>query len=268
MFRRYPHPPFIPTSRLSGGATWPFYDSAYFNSATPLVEPGAYWELSGPEEAGGGNSFLYVKATAALVVGQGAGYAAPVATTVNSTGSSTKKIVTAKTDWTAGALKGGWVSIQNTTSSGGGTVMRRIRDNGTNWIEFAGQDYTVPSSPDDADHLVLAATNTDIVTVWLPNQTIVSTAAVQPIGLALGTVTQNYYTILHVSGVGQALIDGGTVDTAIGVPLVPAAAGTFTGSAAGVANLTMGGGRMIATETYAAATVKLSMVHFNLFPNI
>ena len=64
---------------LAGKKLWPWYGSEYINSSTPLVDLGAEWDLVGDIAAGGGNSFMYVKAAAGLSQGQLVTTATPTA---------------------------------------------------------------------------------------------------------------------------------------------------------------------------------------------
>ena len=244
----------ISPAGLANAKLWPWYESKYFNSATPLIDPGAEWDLVGPPEAGGGNSFMYVKAAAGVsfTVGQLVSFATPSASTVTAAGSSTQMIVWAAGSLVANAEVGNYLYIANTTSSGGGFTIRKILSNTTTTITFSTTDYTVASKPVDQNALEVAATNGDIAVIIRPNQVIVNTATTVPCGVALGTVTAGYYTIVQTKGLALITTVGNGTAIAVGKPAVGSSAGVAIGAATDTANL-FTGPSMVALTAYSAA---------------
>ena len=197
---------------LANAKLWPWYESKYFNSATALLPLGAQWDLVGDMAAGGGNSFMYVKAAAALTVGQLVSFATPTASTVTAAGSTTQMIV-----WAAGALTvnaevGNYLYIANSTALGGGFTLRKIISNTATTITFSETDPNVASKPVDRNALEVAATNGDVAIIIRPNRVIVCTATLVPVGVALGTVTDTYYTIIQTKGLALVSSVGNATD--------------------------------------------------------
>jgi hypothetical protein len=254
----------ISPAGLAGAKLWPWYESKYFNSATPLIDLGAEWDLVGPAEAGGGNSFMYVKCAAgvSLTAGQLVSFATPTASTVTASGSSTQMIVWAAGSLTANAEVGNYLYIANSTSSGGGFTLRRIISNTTTTITFSTTDYSVASKPADANALELAATNGDVAIIIRPYQVIVNTATTVPCGVALGTVTAAYYTIVQTKGLALLSTIGNGTATAVGVPGVGTSAGSIIGGGGTASAYT--GTNMVAMSAYSAAGPGLTPFLINL----
>jgi hypothetical protein len=224
----------ISPAGLANAKLWPWYESKYFNSATPLIDLGAEWDLVGPASAGGGNSFMYVKAAAGVsfAAGQFVSFATPSASTVTAAGSSVHTIVWAAGGLTSNAEVGNYLYIANTTAGGGGFTLRRIISNTTTTITFSTVDPNVASKPQDQNALEAVPTNGDVAIIIRPYQVIVNTATTVPCGVALGTVTAGYYTIIQTKGLALGLGVGSGTALAVGVPATPAAAGVVIGSAA------------------------------------
>jgi len=255
----------ISPAGLANAKLWPWYESKYFNSSTPLLEPGCEWDLVGPIESGGGNSFMYVKAAAGVsfTVGQLVSFATPVASTVSSATSTTQSITWVAGSLVANAEVGNFVYIANTTSSGGGFTLRKIISNTTTQIYFSETDPNVASKPVDRNALELAATNTDVAIIIRPYQVIVNTATTVPCGVALGTVTSGYYTIVQTKGLALITSVGNGTTLASGKPAVGSSAGVAIGAATDTANL-FTGPSMVAQSTYSAAGPTLQPFLINL----
>jgi len=269
MYRMHHFPAFLPTGKLAGGAAYPWYTADALNSSTPLAPLGAFWELQGDLDVGGGNAFIYVKATEALAAGEVVSWKVAASSTVTASGSDTRKIVYAAGSLTVNAEVGNFLYIQNTTSNGGGSVLRRIRSNTATVITFGGADPNSPSGADDVDCLTLAATNGDVVSIIRPYQVQICTATTVPIGIALGTVTSGNYTIIQVAGLALAKVDGDTTDVTINLPCAPGAGGILFSNAAAAAGVEAYRGNSIflprVANTGAAA---LRPVEFNCFGNL
>ena len=246
----------ISPAGLSNEKLWPWYGSAYYNSATPLIQLGAEWDLVGPTEAGGGNSFMYVKCAAgvSLTVGQLVSFATPTASTVTAAGSSTQMIVWAAGSLTVNAEVGNYLFIANSTSSGGGFTLRKILSNTATTITFSETDPNVASKPADRNALELAATNGDVAIIIRPYQVIVNTATTVPCGVALGTVTSGYYTIVQTKGLALVSTVGNGTATAVNVPAVGSSAGVAIGSGGSTANLYTTAGALLPQSVFAAAS--------------
>ncbi len=225
---------------------------------------GDMWWLGDGAGASGGNAFMFVKADAALTLGQvvaagtpttgtatvpGAGTAASPLTT---TASITTNINNAATVAVNGDVDN-WIFVQAT----GATLpqLRRIKYNSsstTSFYKVALPDTMRPNSPTDADVFDTLATNADPLCVIRPYHVISCTASLVPIGIALGTVTSGNYTVIQVAGL--AAVQGNNVGaaTVVNVPAKVQAAGIITG-AAGTANLYLGAGAIIPQLAYNAA---------------
>jgi len=213
---------------LAGKKMWPWYGSEYINSSTPLLDPGAEWDLVGDIGVGGGNSFAYVKTNAGLSAGQLVALATPAASTV-AAGTTKKAVVWAAGSLTAGAEVGNLLYVANSTSSGGGFTVRKILANTTTTLTVSLTDPNVASKPDDQNAFEEIPTTGDVAIIIRPNVVQVCTASLVPVGVALGTVTQNYYTIIQTKGYAQILGVGSGTALAVGIPAVPSAAGVMIG---------------------------------------
>lgn len=255
----------ISPAGLANAKLWPWYESKYFNSATPLLDLGAEWDLVGPASAGGGNSFMYVKAAAGVsfTVGQLVSFATPSASTVTAAGSTVGTIVWAAGGLTANAEVGNYLYVANSTVSGGGFTLRQIIANTTTTITVSTTDYDVASKPFDRNAFEAVPTNGDVAIIIRPYQVIVNTATTVPIGVALGTVTAGYYTIVQTKGLGLVSSVGNGTALAVGKPAVGSAAGVAIGSAADAANLFTNAG-LVAQSAYSAAGPGLTPFLINL----
>jgi hypothetical protein len=224
---------------------------------------GSTWTLGGGADALGGNTFMFVKAYAALALGQVVSPSTPTTGTVtNNAGQSTTASVLTNINNAATVAANGdadnWLWITAT----GATLpqLRRIKTNtssATARYVVALPDYMRPSSPTDADVFDTLATHGDACSIIRPYHCIVCTAALPPMGIALGTVTQYYYTIIQIAGLASVLVDADGLNEGltVNVPAVTAAAGAIKGSN-GAANLYVGGSMIIPQLTTTAASGK------------
>lgn len=267
MFRIAHYTEHLPTSPLEQLAIWPWYSSTYYNSVgIPNGGAlGAQWALTGDIKVGGGNSFMLVKADAALTKGQLVSWAIPtVGGTV--TGASTTSVLTITGGGLVAQAHVGKLLWLNNTTGGANATLKRVRSNTTTTITIAEVDPYVASKPFDADVLAVAPTNADLYTMVDPYHVIVNTATTIPIGVALGTVTQDYYTIIQTSGIGIFSAVGNGTALVVNQPAVGGAAGVILGSGA-TAGGYMGAGSINPMHATAAASLFIPC-QFNFLGNI
>ena len=275
MYRMAHYPAHLSTRKLANGPSYPWYPDTYLASATPLVALGSFWEAQGDPEVGGGNAFLYVKNGAtALAAGDVVGYSVGAASTVTATGSDTQAIVTGGGALTVNAEIGNWLFVRNTTSNGGGAVLRRIKSNTATKVTISGKDPNSPAGSADIDQLTLAATNGDVTAIVRPwrVEPITATGGAGPwvpVGVALGTVGAGKYTIIQVAGLGIIKALGETTAVLVaGKPAqaVSATAGTLTGAA--TASPFFGGAIFIPQLPVDSATALTIPALFNCIANL
>lgn len=203
---------------------------------------GDYWWLGGKAPASGGNAFMVVKTTANLSLGQLVAAADPTTGTYTAAGSTAASIKTNISNVTAGV--NGEVDNWLWVSATGATLpqMRRIKANdasATGSFVISQADQLRPNLPNDKDVFDTTPTNGDALAIIRPYNVKVCTATTVPLGVALGTVTASTgpYTIIQIAGLAAILTDG-TVNTAVGVPAVPIAAGLIGGFAGTATALT------------------------------
>lgn len=275
MFRMAHYPPHISTSKLANGRSFPWYPAATLNSTTPLAALGAYWELQGDDVVGGGNAFMYVKNVGgALALGQVVAYRSPTAGTFTLTGSTTQLIYTNIT--TTADETGNWIYCLSAAS--GGPWIRKIlgcypaadatAKYGANTVfVISKKDPNSPAGSADIDAITALPANGVAVAIIRPWQVIECTAALSPVGIALGTVADGAYTIIQVSGMALAQAVGNGTALAIGKPAVPSAAGVLIGSAADAANLFVGAANFQPLVPTSAASALIPF-NFSCFGNI
>jgi hypothetical protein len=248
---------------LAGLKLWPWYGSNYYNSATPLIDAGAKWDLVGDIASGGGNSFMYVKAAAGVsfAAGQLVSFATPTASTVTAAGSTKGKIVWAAGGLTVNAEVGNVLYVANSTASGGGFTLRKIIANTATTITVSDTDFNVASKPLDQNAFEEIPTNADIAIIIRPYQVIVNTATTVPVGVALGTVTAGYYTIVQTKGLGLILGVGSGTALEVNDPAVPTSGGAVIGSNG---TLTAYAGPNIIPQAAYAGASSLQPMLFNL----
>lgn len=222
---------------------------------------GDVWWLGGQAPASGGNAFMFVKADAALAVGQLVTMAAPTAGTLTIPGvpvSTSAAITTNISNAVAGTNGevGNWIYV-NPAAGFTTTQLRRIKAN-TNAVAgnftVALQDFMRPNSPTDQDVFdgFSAFANADAVCVIRPYHVIVNTATTVPVGVALGTVTSGNFTIIQVAGLAGVNSTTATANQ----PAVGGAAGVITNNA-GLGN---GTGGAACGSLFGTGTMILPMI--------
>lgn len=260
--RNAPYPAHLSPAALAYKKLWPWYGSEYINSSTALTALGSEWDCVG-DGVIGGNSFMYVKAAAALAQGQLVTTATPTASTVTAAGSTVSTIVWAAGGLTINAEKGNYLYIANSTVSGGGFTLREILSNTATTITISAVDPSIASKPADQNVLEAIPTNGDVAIIIRPYRVIVNTATTVPCGVVLGTVTDTYYTIVQTKGLALISSVGNGTALAVGKPGVGSAAGVVIGSAADAANL-FNGANLVAQSAYSAAGPGLTPFLINL----
>ena len=269
---RMQHISFASTNALEQGPVHPWYSSTYLNSQTlPIIAPnlalGGIWELEGEFKNGGGNAFMLVKnnASSPLALGDVVSWATPTADTA-AAGSTAAVINLTTGGLTAGAEVGNLVYCQPT---GGTPWLRVIKANTANSLTISKTDYTIATKPFDPDALATAdiPTATDPVVIYRPYQVQKATSTTPAVGVSLGTVTANYYTIIQVAGVGLIKSTNSGAALAVNVPAIGSGtAGVLTGGG-GTANAYYGT-RFIPLVAYNAAGPTLQPYNFNCIGNI
>lgn len=239
---------YVTTSVQNDGPLYPWYDSSTYNVASlPAgVQLGECFFVKGSPRSGGGNAFMWVKATAGLTQGQLVAWAAP-GTDTASTGSTTSVLNLTTGALTVNAEVDNFVWVDGTTKE-----YRRIKANTASTITVALNDPYVASNPKDADVFTTAPSNTNPVSIIRPFNVRVCTASLQPVGVALGTVTSGYYTVVQIAGSGLISATGSGTALVVGVPAVPSAAGVIIGSG-GTANVYTNGSAIIPQYALAGA---------------
>lgn len=275
MYRMHHFPAHLSTAKLAGATSYPWYSSAQYNSTTPLAPLGAFWELQGDTEVAGGNAFIYVKNVGgALSVGQAVAWRTPTAGTFTLTGSTLQLIYTNIT--TTADETGQWLYCLSAAT--GGPWLRKIKaaypvadptaKYGANTVfVISKKDPNSPSGAADIDAIPALPSNGVAVAIIRPFQVIECTASLTPIGLALGTVADGNYTIIHVAGLGIGSAVGNGTALAVGKPAVPSAAGVLIGSAADAANLFTGGAKFVPLVATSAASALIPF-EFNCIANL
>jgi hypothetical protein len=262
---------------ISQQISW-YVNTPYINMSTSVytgvqqaigASLGDVWWLGGGPAASGGNAFMFVRARAALAVGQLVTLQAPTAGTLTIPGSpvSTSAAITTNISNATAGTNGEVDNYIYVNPAAGYTTtqLRRIKANtnaATGNFTVALQDFLRPNSPTDQDVFdgFSAFANADAVCVIRPYNVIVNTATTVPCGVALGTVTSGNYTIIQVAGLAGV---NSTTATA-NVPAVGGAAGVIT-TAAGVGN---GTGGAAAASLYGSGTMILPMITNAVAANI
>jgi len=224
---------FTPGQWAQGGSgvapLYPWYGAPYIDMTTASLQSlaqgvglalGDIWWNNGVAAACEGNAFMLVKANAALTVGQIVAMDAPQTGTYTTASSTAAVSITNITE--AQGVNGdvdNWLYVIATGQAV--PQIRRIKAN-TNGaaarFTIALPDYLRPGLPNDLDTWTTTPTNADPLGVIRPFQVKVCTAALQPIGVALGSVTSGNYTIIQVAGLaGVSAITGLTTMVPAGV---------------------------------------------------
>jgi hypothetical protein len=242
---------------MSKSVTW-YVGTPYLNmtaaqwktvAAGTGLSLGDVWTLGGKAPASAGNSFMFVKYTAAdtaLTLGQLVTPDLPTTGTITVPGVpvTTTAAVTTNIDNSVAGANGevdNWF-YGNVTSA---TLpqLRRIKENTAavaGRFTLAQNDWMRPNNPYDKDVLDTAATSADPCTVIRPWNVIVNTDATVPLGVSLGAVTAGNYTVIQVGGLAMISAIGDSTGLVVNQPAVGAAAGQIAGSAAAAENLFLG----------------------------
>jgi hypothetical protein len=211
----------LPSNFLQQLATFPWYDSSQVNDATPRIQPGTAWF-----DADTGNAFAYVQAHEALANGQmvswllpgvGSSIAAPTGTDVFGNTPDNKfavNITGGSPALTTNGEFGNWLYVPNLQAAPGPTL-KRIKGNtsgNTPNITIAVKDTasTVPQYDGDMFATALTSGATYLTSIIRPRRVQICAGATPPIGVALGTVTAAYYTIIQIAGLALCQADGVT----------------------------------------------------------
>jgi len=209
------------------GNFFPWYGSPFIDitaanyaslSASVGLTLGDYWWNNGTMQGCEGNAFMFVKANAALTLGQIVQIDAPTAGTYTAAGSTASKTVTNITTTATNVEVDNWLNCIATGQSV--PQMRRIKANtsGANAVfTISLPDYLRPSLPNDQDVWTTTPTNGDPLQVIRPWNVVVGTTAGIPVGVALGSVTSGSYTIVQVAGICNVIANG-TTTTAVNAP--------------------------------------------------
>jgi hypothetical protein len=212
---------------------------------------------------------MFVKADAALAIGQLVTLATPTAGTLTIPGApvSTSAAITTNISNAAAGVNGEVDNFIYVNPAAGYTTtqLRRIKANTaavTGNFTVALPDRLRPNSPTDQDVFdgFSVFANADAVCVIRPYHVIVNTATTVPVGVALGTVTSGNYTIIQVAGLAGV---NSTTATA-NVPAVGGAAGVITNNA-GLGN---GTGGAACGSLYGTGTMILPMITNAVAANI
>lgn len=236
------------TSAQNDGPLIPWYNAAAIDVASlPAgVQLGETFWVKGSPRSGAGNAFMWVKATAGLTVGQLVAWAAP-GTDTALTGSTTSVLNLTTGNLTVNAEVDNFVFVDATNKD-----LRRIKANTASTITVALTDPYVASNPKDADVFTAAPANTNPVVIIRPWNVRVCTAALQPVGVALGTVTSGNYTVVQLAGVALVSAIGNGTALVSGVPAIPANSGQILGGGT-TANLYAAGSAIVPQYAYAGA---------------
>lgn len=219
---------------------------------------GDTWWLGGDARANGGNAFMFVKSDHALVLGDVVTVAVPEDTTAHNPASQcTTSVCTTHFDTSTAAVNGevnNWIWVEAT----GATLpqLRRIKANTAATLSaytVAQRDYLRPNSPLDADIFDTVATDNDVVKIIRPYVVTHATATSVAVGVALGTVTANQYTIIQIAGLAAVRATNGGAALVVNVPAIMSGTdGVITG-AGGTANLYNAAGSILPQFAYNAA---------------
>ena len=219
----------MPMGNLQQLATFPWYDSSQINDSAPRVQPGTAWY-----DTDNGNAFAYVQSAVALTAGQVVAWQIPATggslTTYANTDIYSGTIpdgkfavtTTGLTNLTTGAITansetGNYLWLPNGgTQAAPGPTIRRIKGNTaiatTVNVTLAKRDLNATLNQYDADTLGTALTTGLTVLTHILRPTVVQVAGIGncPIGVALGTVTATYYTIIQIMGLALCKANGVT----------------------------------------------------------
>lgn len=245
------------------GNTPMYYDGADLNSTTPQMQLGQTWT-----DMNTGNTFQYVRPSAALAPGQFVGAAAPTTGTATAAGSTTAAQVTNVTTTVSEAGNYLWfldaVGIYLSVTTPFKQSLRQIKSNtiGANaTFTLSVRGSIFGNNQLDPDVLPSVPANGSALCLIRPFRVIVATASVAPIGVSLAEVTSGNYTIIQIGGLAMVQANNVVAATAVNVPGVMQAAGVFSGASA--ASNTMGAAGVLPLLAFNSATTSLIPAYVN-----
>jgi hypothetical protein len=126
------------------------------------------------------------------------------------------------------------------TSTSGFPLSRVILANTATTLTVSQTNSLIGNNQPDPNILPAVPGNNTPVSISRPFRVRVSTEALQPVGVALGTVTSGNYTVIQLAGYTH-IITGAGADTVVGVPCIGIAGGAVVGSTAGATPYIAGG---------------------------
>ncbi len=203
-----------------GGLTFP--SISVVNQAAAQQSPNQNAQLGDILVDKFGCRFQFVRTVAGLAVGQAVKAAANLTGTITAAGSSTSYVKTSITTTVDESSVGSFLTSPGTT-----VFTRLIKKQsavGANTIFYVSLNQTFLGNATNADGDILGAvpTNGEVIHVVRPFAVDVAGAGAIPVGVALGTVTSGYRTLIQIEGPGivsgigstDAIVDNGIITTA------------------------------------------------------
>lgn len=235
----------------TGGVSYPVFPT--INDSPYQQTPNAPLQLGDKIIDRFGYSYVYVRAAAALAVGQVVTLAANQTGTV-SAGTTTSLIKTNITTTLDEASIGSFITVSGTTQ-----VQKKIKNQvinaggakiGANTNFYVSiNDTRLGRGGADGDVLAAVPTTSDPVHIVRPYSVDVCGNAGFPCGVALGTVTSGYRTLVQVSGLARVNSVGSTTAIADNGLVVCIASGSVKGLNAEALSTVLG----LAKQAYAGA---------------
>lgn len=256
----------VPSGFTAQLAHYPWIDSAWLNDSAQKMELNTvvFHERTG-------NAFMYVKADAALIAGNIVYKTLPATETALSAGSTVALQALSSAGLTVNAEIGNWLYLENGGASPGPTIVP-VKENAASTITFSKRDTNSTLDQYDADVLSTTITNSTNAAIVRPGHVSVGTASAVPVGVALATVTQYYYTFVQVGGLVLVLGLGNTTALASGVPAICQASGyikgTPTQTAAALVTLYNAAASIVPLFAYTGSSAELIPCNVNFFGNL
>jgi hypothetical protein len=253
----------------TNGLTYPVFSA--INDAPAQLVPSAPGQLGDVVIDKFGNLYVYVRAGAALAVGQVCKNLAPTTGTVSATGSGGDNLAVINTNITTTVDESqvvAFLSNNSVTNPG----IRLIKGHLGNVVGANTQFVISKKQPFfgigafDGDKLTVAWVNTDPIAIVRPYTVdVCGVAPDQPVGVALGTVTSGNRTLIQVSGVARANAVGSTDALVAGSLVIPIASGSVKGPlTAGITAAEVAAAVGIARQAYAGAVALQTIQLHNL----
>ena len=220
----------LPTGFCSQLPVYPWYDATQINdinTSAPRVQLGTAWF-----DVDYGNAFAYVKAKVALAAGQLVYQDSPTVDTIAAPAgvADNLSILNLTTGGlTVNAEVNNWVNIENAYATTA-PQLRRIKANLAGTLTISVRDLNNTTNAADADVSAVAVTTGTNVQIIRPFMVNLNTATTVPVGVALGTVTAGYYTIIQIAGLAMVKALGSTA-IVTNKPVVGTAGGVIIGTA-------------------------------------